>query len=109
MERMIKLTALIERRVDKALNELRKLQKDRFHPLEVENEMYLFGQHEPIPVSLLVVEMAKSDLRKTTPFQLAVTILNNSPEVRAILMAQTKPIEDIPEDLLALQDLPKAA
>jgi len=31
MERMIKLTALLERRADKALSELGKLQRDRFN------------------------------------------------------------------------------
>jgi hypothetical protein len=98
MERMTKLTDLIERRVDKALAELGKLQRDRFHSLEIENEMYLLEMKAPIPVSLPVVEMAKTDLRKTNPIQLATMILNNLPEVRAIILSQTKPIDPDPAD-----------
>jgi hypothetical protein len=113
MERMTKLTALIERRVDKALAELRKLQRDRFHSLEVQNEMYLLEMKAPIPVSLPLVEMAKSDLRKTSPVQLATMLLNNLPEVRAIVINQTKPIEDLTEEDsdedLPAEDLPEAA
>lgn len=98
MERLMKLTALVERRVDKALNELRKLQKDRFVALEIENEMYLLEKKAPIPVSLPVAEMAKTDLRKTNPFQLAVMILSTCPDLREIVLNQTKPIEDPPEE-----------
>jgi len=91
MERIQKLAALQERRADKALNELRKLQRDRFSSLDVHNEMYLFEQKATIPVTLPVFEMRRSSQQNTSAFQIANMILTNSPESQAIIENQTKP------------------
>jgi len=91
MERFIKLGALQERRADKALNELRKLQRDRFSSLDVHNELYLFEQKATIPATLPVFEMRRSSQANTSAFQIANMILTNSPESQAIIENQTKP------------------
>lgn len=44
MERFINLGVLQERRADKALNERRKLQRDRFATFEVQGEIYGCGK-----------------------------------------------------------------
>ncbi|MEO5952831.1 MAG: hypothetical protein ABIQ44_10230 [Chloroflexia bacterium] len=94
MERMVKLAAILERRADKALSELRKLQRDRISSLEIESELYLLGQKIPIPLSLPIAEMRKTKQTQTSPQQLAMMMLHNTEEYRRIIEDQTKPIED---------------
>ncbi|WP_031499498.1 hypothetical protein [Bryobacter aggregatus] len=71
MERTIKLAALHERRADKALRELRQLQKDRFAAYEVDAELCVMGQELRIPRSFPTTELRKSNLQKTNPNYLA--------------------------------------
>jgi len=108
MERIQKLAALQERRADKALNELRKLQRDRFSSLDVHNELYLFEQKATIPVTLPIFEMRRSSQANTSAFQIANMVLTNSPESQAIIENQTKPTnlptqEEIKEFLRMVQ------
>jgi len=103
MERIQKLGALQERRADKALNELRKLQRDRFSSLDVHNEMYLMEQKATIPATLPVFEMRRSSQANTSAFQLANMVLTNTLESQAIIENQTKP--DIPHINLTNEDM----
>jgi hypothetical protein len=91
MERMVKLTAILERRADKALNELRRLQRDRISALDIHNELYLLEKKVPLPLTLPVAEMRKTNQSQTSPFMLAMMALNLTPESRAIIENQTKP------------------
>ena len=94
LERMVKLVVILERRVDKALNELRKLQRDRISGLELESELHLLNQKIPIPLSLPVAEMRRTKQTQTSPQQLAMMLLCNTEEHRRIIEDQTKPIDD---------------
>jgi hypothetical protein len=94
MERTIKMTAMLERRADKAFNELRKLQRDRVSALDIHNELYLMEKKLDIPAALPVADMRKSDQSKTTPFMLAMMLLNTTAEVKEIIEKQTKPKQD---------------
>lgn len=93
LERMTKLTAMLERRADKALTELRKLQRDRISAIEIKNELYLLEKKIPIPASLPVADMRRSNLRQTSPLDIAVMLLGTTPELKAIFDNQTNPIE----------------
>ena len=92
MERIIKLGSLQERRADKALNEIRRLQRDRFSALAVHSEMYLYEQKGDIPATLPVFEMRKANQAYGSASQMASLILTNTPDSRAIIENQTKPI-----------------
>ena len=82
MERTIKLAAAQERRADKALRELRQLQKDRFAAYEVYAEHCVMGKEVNIPKSLPVSEIRKSDLSKTNPNYLAQFLLYQTDDVK---------------------------
>jgi hypothetical protein len=78
MERLSLLAAQQERRADRALNELRKLQRDRSVAAEVQNEMYCMDEQCPIPVSLPLHEMRRTHSR----FLLAVQWLSAQPDIQ---------------------------
>ena len=89
MERFIKLGALQERRADKALNELRKLQRDRFAALEVQCEIYAYGKELSFSKVLPIADLRTQDLSKTSAGLIALSLLATTEEAKAI--AQTKP------------------
>jgi hypothetical protein len=95
MERMVKITGMLERRADKALNELRRLQRDRISALDIHNELYLLEKKVPLPLTLPVAEMRKTKQSQTSPFMLAMMALNTTPEVQQIIENQTKPKDDL--------------
>ncbi len=76
MERFFTLSALRERRADKALN---KLQRDRFADLEVQGEIYAYGKEltfskvlpsaSLIAISLLATTEAAKQIPQTKPIQ----------------------------------------
>jgi hypothetical protein len=110
MERFIKLASIQERRADRALTELRKLQRDRLSALDVQNELYLLEQNIPIPATLPIAEMRKSDQAKTSPASIAMSLLSTTPEIKSILNGQTKPTPPEPvkisaDELLLLQQM----
>jgi hypothetical protein len=93
MERFSKLTALLERRADKALNELRKLQRDRLAALHIHNELYMLNKQVDLPATLPTSDMLKGHYRDISPGTLAMLTLSYTPEVRDILKNQTPPPE----------------
>jgi hypothetical protein len=108
MERIQKLAALQERRADKALSELRRLQRDRFSALDVANELYLLDQFLPIPATLPVSEIRRTKQSQTSPTTIAMQVMANTQESRDILSgkAKPKPVEKISlttEEMLLLQ------
>ena len=82
MERTMKLAAAQERRADKAMLELRTLQRDRFAAYEVYAEHCVMGKEVNIPKSLPVSEIRKSDLSKTNPNYLAQFLLYQTDDVK---------------------------
>jgi len=93
MERIQKLGAMQERRADKTLNEIRKLQRDRITTQEILNELYLLDEENiiPIPATLPTAEMRKSNFSQTNPFSLAMMLLGTTQKVKAILAREVKP------------------
>ncbi len=89
MERFIKLGALQERRADKALNELRKLQRDRFAALEVQGEIYAYGKELTFSKVLPIADLRTQNLYKTSAGLIAISLLAITEEAKAI--ARTKP------------------
>lgn len=92
MERFIKLGALQERRADKALNELRKLQRDRFAALEVQGEIYAYGKELTFSKVLPIADLRTQDLYKTSAGLIALSLLATTDEAKQI--AKTKPTAD---------------
>ncbi|WP_031499610.1 hypothetical protein [Bryobacter aggregatus] len=84
LERIAKIAALHERRADRALRQLRLLQQDRFAAYEVQAELTLLGQDAPIPKSLPITEIRKSNLQRTNPNYLAQFLLYQTEEVKQI-------------------------
>ena len=78
MERLSLIAAQHERRADRALNELRKLQRDRSVAAEVQNEMFTMDEQCSIPVSLPLHEMRRTHSR----FLLAVQWLSAQPDIQ---------------------------
>jgi len=93
MERMIKLTALLERRADKALAELGKLQRDRFNATDVQNELYLMKAISPIPASLPVSQMRATKHANTPTINMAMMVGSAQPDIQAILKGEVPPPE----------------
>ena len=89
MERFIKLGALQERQADKALNELRKLQRDRFAALEVQGEIYAYGKEVNFSKALPIADIRTQNLYKTSAGLIAISLLATTEEAKAI--ARTKP------------------
>jgi len=78
MERLSLIAAQHERRADRALAELRKLQRDRSVAAEVQNEMFTMDEQCSIPVSLPLHEMRRTHSR----FLLAVQWLSAQPDIQ---------------------------
>ena len=99
MERFIKLTALLERRADKALHELRKLQRDRLATLHLHNELYLLEKQVPIPATLPTADLLKGHYRDISPALLALLTLSYTPEVQEMLNSPftTDPLDSNPK------------
>ena len=92
MERFIKLGALQERRADKALNELRKLQRDRFAALEVQGELYAYGKEVTFSKLLPIADLRTHNLYKTSAGLIAISLLATTEEAK--LIVRTKPTTD---------------
>ena len=88
MERFIKITTLLERRADKALNELRRLQKDRLCTTDIHSELWILGMQSDIPVTLPSVELRKTTYN-TSAAIMALSVLAAQPSKRV----ETKPID----------------
>ncbi len=82
MERTMKLAAMLERRAARALNELRKLQRDRFAAYEVYAEHCVMGKEVNIPKSLPTADIRKTDLGHTSPNYIAQFLLYQTKEVK---------------------------
>ena len=82
LERTLKIAAALERRADKAMQELRQLQKDRFAAYEVYAEHCVMGKEVHIPKSLPTAEIRKSDLAKTSPNYIAQFLLYQTKDVK---------------------------
>jgi len=93
MERILKLGAAQERRADKALTELKKLQTDRILAMDIHTELYLLDKKMDIPATFPMFEVRKSDLTKTSAGILAIRLMALLPEARAIMDNRTNPIE----------------
>jgi len=74
MERILKLGAAQERRADKALTELKKIQ----------TEFYLLDKKMDIPATFPMFEVRKADLSKTSAGILAIRLMALMPEAREI-------------------------
>jgi hypothetical protein len=80
LDRIVQIASQLERRADRALNELRKLQADRCLAADVQNEMYLFEQQVPVPASLPLAQ-----LRRSHPsVRLAAMLLTLDPPVQQL-------------------------
>ena len=89
MERFIKLGALQERRADRSLNELRKLQRDRFAALEVQGEIYAYGKELSFSKVLPIADLRTQNLNNTSAGLIALALLATTPEAK--LIAKTLP------------------
>ncbi len=101
LERTLKMAAALERRADKAMNELRNLQRDRVAAYEVYAEHCVMGKEVNIPKSLPTAELRKSDLGRTSPNYLAQFLLYQTKEVKdtakqMLKDAKTKPNQSVP-------------
>ena len=101
LERTLKMAAALERRADKAMNELRNLQRDRVAAYEVYAEHCVMGKEVNIPKSLPTAELRKSDLGRTSPNYLAQFLLYQTKEVKdtakqMLKDAKTKPNQSAP-------------
>ncbi len=94
MERFIKLGALQERRADRALNELRKLQRDRFAALEVQGEIYAYGKEVNFSKVLPIADLRTTDLYKTSAGLIAIALLATTDEAKAIAKTKPAPVEE---------------
>ena len=85
MERILKLGAAQERRADKALKELAKLQRDRILAMDIHTELYLLDKTLDIPATFPMFEVRKTDLSKTTAGILTLKLMALLPEAREIV------------------------
>jgi len=84
MERILKLGAAQERRADKALKELTKLQRDRILAMDIHTEVYLHDKILDIPATFPMFDVRKADLSKTSAGILAIRLMALMPEAREI-------------------------
>ena len=75
IERVIKMAVTQERRADKAMHELRQLQKGRFAAYEVYAEHRVMGKEVNIPNSLPTAKIRRTDLGHTSCNYLAQFLL----------------------------------
>jgi len=85
MERILKLGAAQERRADRALKELTRLQRDRILAMDIQTEVYLLDKTLDIPATFPMFDVRKADLRKTSAGILAIRLMALMPEAREIL------------------------
>jgi len=85
MERILKLCAAQERRADRALKELTKLQRDRILAMDIHTEVYLLDKTLDIPATFPMFEVRKTDLSKTTAGLLTLKLMALMPEAREIV------------------------
>jgi hypothetical protein len=85
MERILKLCAAQERRADRALKELTKLQRDRILAMDIHTEVYLLDKILDIPATFPMFEIRKTDLSKTSAGLLALRLMALMPEAREIV------------------------
>ncbi len=85
MERILKLCAAQERRADRALKELTKLQRDRILAMDIHTEVYLLDKTLDIPATFPMFEIRKTDLSKTTAGLLTLKLMALMPEAREIV------------------------
>ena len=90
MERFIKLGALQERQADKALNELRKLQRDRFAALEVQGEIFAYGKEVNFSKVLPIADLRTQKLNNTSVGLIAISLLATTEEAK--LIAKRSPV-----------------
>lgn len=105
MDRLHKLAALQERRADRALSELRKLQRDRIIASEVRNELSLMEQNIPVPATLPLAAMRSCRNSTSSPAGIALLLLGTTPEVQQLFEAKPAPPPPVsltPEELLRL-------
>jgi len=85
MERILKLGAAQERRADRALKELKKLQTDRILAMDIHTEVYLFDKILDFPATFSMFDVRKADLSKTSAGLLAIRLMALMPEAREIM------------------------
>ena len=107
-ERTLKMAAALERRADKAMGELRNLQRDRVAAYEVYAEHCVMGKEVNIPKSLPTAELRKSDLAKTSPNYLAQFLLYQTKEVKDTAKRMLKEAKSKPNSAAALEENPFA-
>ena len=116
---MVKLAGAYERRADKAMSELRNLQRDRVAAYEVYAEHCVMGKEVNIPKSLPTAELRKSDLGRTSPNYLAQFLLYQTKEVKDTAKQMLKdakskanvaaPVEENPFADLSIEELLRIA
>jgi hypothetical protein len=82
MERMARYGEIHERRAARTLNEIRKLQLDRFAAREIAEHIAVHGEVTEISVALPCEKLRRTDLNKTNPQQIADTLISADPEVQ---------------------------
>ena len=95
--------SLQERRADRSLNELRKLQRDRFAALEVQGEIYAYGKEVIFSKVLPIADLRTQNLNNTSAGLIAIALLATTPEAK--LIAKTLPAEDADYIKLSDEDL----
>ena len=71
------------------LNELRKLQRDRFAALEVQGEIYAYGKEVTFSKVLPIADLRTRNLNNTSAGLIAISLLATTEEAK--LIAKTKP------------------
>ncbi len=84
MERILKLGAAQERRADKSLKELIKLQRDRVLAMDSHTEVYLLDKILDIPATCPMFDVHKADPSKPSAGLLAIRLMALMPEAREI-------------------------
>ncbi len=108
LERTLKMAAALERRADRAMRELRNLQRDRVAAYEVYAEHCVMGKEVNIPKSLPTAELRKSDLAKTSPNYLAQFLLYQTKEVKDTAKQMLKDAKSKPNSPAPVGDNPFA-
>ncbi len=102
------MAAALERRADKAMNELRNLQRDRVAAYEVYAEHCVMGKEVNIPKSLPTAELRRSDLAKTSPNYLAQFLLYQTKEVKDTAKQMLKDAKNKPNSPAPTEENPFA-
>ncbi len=108
-ERTLKMAAALERRADKAMKELRQLQKDRLAAYEVYAEHCVMGKEVNIPKSLPMAELRRTDLANTSPNYIAQFLLYQTKEVKDTAKRMLKDAKSKPNSPAPAGDNPFAS